>query len=98
MNFILLGWVTTMIGLFFGEIKGRHIGYKEAHDDFCRSQAEFYKYCMRDEYLGFLKKYNIPMTKGMKETFAQEVNVYEKHRLINEFREKCEKVCERENR
>ena len=96
MNFILFGWLTTMVGLFFGELKGRHQGYKDAHKYFCRNQAEFYRYCMKDEYLGFLKKYNIPLTKSMQKNFEKPVNVYEKHRLINQLRESCIKECEKE--
>ena len=96
MNIILFGWLTTIIGLFFGEIKGRHEGYKEAHNDFCRNQADFYRYCMRDEYLEFLKKNKIPLTKSMKKTFDEPIDIYTKHRLINEFRDGCIKSCEKE--
>lgn len=96
MGLFTFGWMLFAIGLLIGYMLGRHDGYKEAHDDFCRHQANFYKYCMKDEYIDFLKKYNIPMTKRMKETFSEDVNPFERNRLINEFRAKCEAICERE--
>ena len=96
LDWLLVGWFAFISGLMIGDIIGRRTGYQESHEDFCRNQAQFYKYCMRDEYLNFLKEHNIPMTARMKETFSEDVNVYEKHRLINEFRAKCEEICERE--
>lgn len=93
---LIFSWLMFLFGLMLGDIIGKRTGYKEAHEDFCRNQAAFYKYCMKDEYIGFLKKYDIPMTKAMKECLSEDVNVFEKHRLINEFREKCIKSCERE--
>lgn len=96
MNYFLFGWLIGLIFMFLGEIKGRQEGYKEAHDNFCHSQAWFIKYFFCDEYLKFHKDNNIPITKSMQRTFDADVNVYDKHRFLNEYRDMCIKVCERE--